>query len=165
MKTFAGREFVNRDCKDLFRKFKILFRLKTGQNKANFSEAAIWYIKRKLYFYMRNSLTQSWSDQLQKVVDGLNATPLKKLGYLAPKDIVNESSSVEVDNALKLHQLPIPKEPTYNEKFQNQESYQKEATKKSSMLKAGDYVMLDMKQTFLDKAYDLAVKNHMKNIK
>ena len=68
---------------------------------------------------MRSSLSHNWVAALPKVIRSLNATPLKKLGFLTPESITNEESSVFVDEALKKNHLDIPKEPKFTEQLQN----------------------------------------------
>jgi hypothetical protein len=84
---------------------------------------------------------------------------LKKLGFLRPKDIQDESSSVLVDNALKTQHLPIPKDVTFDQQNRNQQEYEA----KKGVLQKGMYVMLIAKETPFDKSFDIAVsfgQNH-----
>ncbi|MBM3939083.1 MAG: transposase family protein, partial [Sphingomonadales bacterium] len=75
IQTDSGQEFKGKACQDLFKKFKVLFRTKRPPNKANFAEAAIFRVKRKLYMYLRSSLKQNWASYIQGVVQGLNLIP------------------------------------------------------------------------------------------
>lgn len=87
---------------------------------------------------------------------------LKKLGFLRPEDIKDESSSVLVDKALKSHDLKIPKDTTFDQQAQNQREYEA----KKGVLQKGMYVMLLAKETPFDKSFDIAVsacQNHKIN--
>ena len=46
---------------------------------------------------MRSSLSHNWVSALPKIVKALNATPLKKLGFLSPDSVTSEESSVFID--------------------------------------------------------------------
>lgn len=113
----------------------------------------VWLLKRKLYQYLRHNLTHHWVDAIQIIAKSLNSIPLKKLGFLTPNDINSEASSVLVDNALKKHNLPIPKDVTFQDQQKNQQKY----VQSKNPLQKGVYVMLTSKETPFDKSFDLQV--------
>ena len=99
-----------------------------------------------------------FKEYLPKVVRSLNATPLKKLGFLTPESITNEESSVFVDEALKRNHLDIPKEPKFTEQLQNQKAYEQKSQTDNKLLKKEDYVFVNLKSSGgFDKGYDVLV--------
>ena len=50
-------------------------------------------------------MKHTWVSFLPKVVESLNNTPLKRLGWLTPNSIHNEASSVLVRNEKKKHNI------------------------------------------------------------
>ena len=122
------------------------------------AEFSIFQVKKVLYRYMRSSLSHNWVAAIPKVVHSLNATPLKKLGYLTPASITSEESSVFVDEALKKNHLDIPKEPTFTEQLENQKTYDEKSQTSAKLLKKHDYVFVDLKSSgAFDKGYDILV--------
>lgn len=108
-----------------------------------------------MYIFLQSHLTQEWPKYIDQIVQGINAIPLKRLGFLAPKDIINEASSVIVDENLKKHNLHIPTEPTYKKQAENQKLYKKEATKNEKLIDRGDYVYLKQKEESFGKSFDI----------
>ena len=106
---------------------------------------------------MRSSLSHNWVSALPKIVKALNATPLKKLGFLSPDSITSEASSVFVDEALKKNNLEVSKEPTFTEQLNNEKEYDQKSMKNSKLLKKNDYVFVDLKSGSFDKGYDILV--------
>ena len=153
----SGPEFKNKTFKGLLKKEKVYFRLKRPPNKANFAEFSILQVKKLLYRYMRSSLSHNWVSALPKIVKALNATPLKKLGFLSPDSITSEASSVFVDEALKKNNLEVSKEPTFTEQLNNEKEYDQKSMKNSKLLKKNDYVFVDLKSGSFDKGYDILV--------
>ena len=96
-------------------------------------------------------MKHTWVAFLPKVVESLNNTPLKRLGYLTPNSIHNEASSVLVRNAKKKSNILEYKLPTYQEQKFNEENY-------SGELKKGDYVYLDFVEKLFDKSFDVSVR-------
>jgi len=155
LQTDNGSEFRNKECKALYRKYHILFRVKRPPNKSNFAEAAILRVKRKLYMFLRSSQSNRWTDYIEKVVDGINRIPLKRLGYLSPSEITNEASSVLVDEALKKANLPVIKEETYQNQMQNAKQYEDESKRNKNLLKSGDYVYRNFPDETFTKSFDI----------
>lgn len=153
IQTDKGTEFKNSYTNKLFKKLSIIHRTKRGLRKASLVESGIFRVKRKLYVFLRSHLKRNWSDYINLVVDSLNAIPLKKLGYLKPNQITNESSSIEVDKNLLANNLAIPKEPTYSEQKQNQVAYEKSANE--NLLRVGDYVYLRQYEPKFGKSFDI----------
>ena len=161
----AGSEFTNKIFRKQLKDNHILGRFKRPPNKASFAEFSILQVKKKIYRYMRSSLTHNWVSAMPKVVSSLNSTPTKKLGFLTPNSIINEASSSLVDAALKKHNLQIPKEPTYQEQIDNQQNYKLESEKNKKLLKKNDYVYVDFKSSgAFDKGYDILVSNKVSKI-
>ena len=150
-----GREFLGKSVRDLLKQDKIFIKFKYGRNKANFAEHGIQIVKRKLYLMLRGELSHQWESYLPKVTDGLNKTPLKRLGWLSPNAITNEVGSVAVNQARNKIGLSTNKEPSYEMKIKNQQNY-------TGDLKVGDYVYLDFDEKVFDKSFDVSVRNWRK---
>lgn len=158
LETDNGKEFTGSEPKALYKKLHLVFKTKRGLHKASFAEAAIKQVKRKLFMFLRKNLTKHWSSYIDLIVDGLNSIPLKRLGYLSPNLINDVTDSVKVNEQLKLHNLPIPKQPTYVEQRQNTEDYfQSLKYQNEKVLKVGDYVYIRLKKEPLTKSFDLQV--------
>ena len=154
----AGGEFKNKKFQTFLKKEKIYFRIKRPPKKASWAEFSILQVKKLLYKYMRSSLSHNWVSAVPKVVKSLNATPLKKLGYLTPDSITSEASSVFVDEALKKNNLEVLKEPTYQEQLKNQLNYKVQSEKNSKLLQKDDYVYINLKSSgAFDKGFDVLV--------
>ena len=113
---------------------------------------------------MRSSLSHNWVSALPKIVKALNATPLKKLGFLSPDSVTSEESSVFVDEALKRNNLEVLKEPTFQEQIRNQKEYDEQSKTNPKLLKKLDYVFVDLKSGSFDKGYDILVSWISQNI-
>ena len=154
----AGSEFKNKIFKKLLQENSIFVRFKRPPNKASFAEFSILQVKKQIYSYMRSSLTLKWVEVISKVVRSLNSTPLKKLGFLTPASITNEASSVFVDEALKKHNLEVPKDTTYQKQLENEKSYELQSENSEKLLKKNDFVYVDLKSSgAFDKGYDILV--------
>ena len=153
----AGSEFKNKIFRKVLNDHDIYVQFKRPPNKSSFAEFYILQVKKKIYRFMRTSLTQKWVDAIPKVVKSLNSTPIKKLGFLTPASVVNEASSVAVDEALKKNNLEVPTDPTYQEQAKNQASYDSESLKSEKLLKKHDFVFVDLKSSAFDKGYDILV--------
>jgi hypothetical protein len=151
LQSDRGKEFIG--CKKLFNKRKIVFRPKFGKNKANFSEWAIFVIKKKLYMLMRGILSQNWVQFLPKVVQQFNHTPQLKLGNIAPEDILSPADSARVFDARKKSEITVFHEPNFKQQFQNQIDYESDLKN----LQVGDFVFLTLEEKLFDKSYDVKV--------
>jgi len=87
---------------------------------------------------------------LEIVTNSYNNTPIQRLGWLKPNDIVSPASSVQVDEAKRQHHIPILKEPTYKEQQENTNNY-------AGDLKVNDYVYKDFDSKLFDKSFDVSV--------
>lgn len=114
------------------------------------AENYILIVKKKLYMLLRGILSQDWPKYLQTVVNHLNNTPLKRLGWLQPKDINSETDSVYVDQAKGHFGVPLLKEPTYSEQEKNLKNF-------SGDIKVSDYVYKQFDSTLFDKSFDVSV--------
>ena len=146
-----GREFVNRSFAKFLQENKIFASYKRGKNKASFAEYGILLVKRKLYLLLRSQMKHTWVTFLPKVVDSLNNTPLKRLGWLTPNSIHDEASSVFVDQAKSKNNISTEKLPTYSEQQENQQNYDGD-------LKKDDYVYLDFDENVFGKSFDVSVR-------
>lgn len=99
---------------------------------------------------LRGILSQDWTKYLQGVVNDLNSTPLKRLGWLKPNDINSEIDSVYVDEAKGHFNIPVFKEPTYTEQQKSIKSY-------SGDIHVNDYVYKQFDSTVFDKSFDVSV--------
>ena len=149
-----GKEFLG-EVKKLLKKEKIVLKFKYGKNKSAIIEHYIFLLKRRLYQLLRGTLSKNWPSRIQQICDDFNNTPLKRLGWLKPSDINSSADSIKVFEAKKVHNIPILKEPSFQQQKVNQKSY--ELNKRNSV-QEGSYVLLDFKETPLfDKAFDTSV--------
>ena len=153
LESDRGTEFVSSQVKQLYKRFKIYYKSKFGKNKASFAERYIYIVKRKLYMLLRSQLSENWVKYLPIVVDGLNKTPIKKLGYLMPNSIGSESDSVVVDFRKKSNNLP--KLPTFSIQETNKNIYQRN----KSHLQPGDFCYKFYDEKLFDKKYNISVRN------
>ena len=123
IQTDRGKEFLG-PCKKLFKENHILYQTKFGKNKANFAENYIRIVKKKLYMMLRGILNQNWVKYLSIVVDSLNKTPIKKLGWLQPIMINSEKDSVKVLAAQKKEHIEPFSEPNFHLQRKNQQNYE-----------------------------------------
>jgi len=154
LESDRGREFVNKFVKSIYKKYKIYYKSKFGKNKAVYAERYIFLVKRRLYMLLRSKLSENWVKYLPIVVKSLNDLPLKKLGFLKPKDIINEASTVAVTEAKKLELIPTFKQPTFDE----QKIRFSEDLFDTKTLKIGDYVYKQFDSKLFDKKYNIAVR-------
>ena len=146
-----GTEFIGN--KALFKKYQIRFTTKHLTHKASFSEQAIYLVKRKLYRLMRQNLDDKWPNYLQVVVDGLNETPRKKLGFIAPAEINSLADGAKVFEARQELGIKVYKEPDYKTQNANQDFYEQGLSK----FQVGTFVYLDNKVTNFTKSFDTQV--------
>lgn len=154
LESDQGSEFKNKSAKALFKEHNIFFKYKFGKNKAAYVERYIFLVKKKLFMLLRSELSENWVKYIKLVVNSMNKTPIKKLGYLAPNDISSERDSVSVD--IRKRELNISSEsyPTFEEQNQLSASYQ-DTTKN---LKKGDYVYKQYNEKLFDKKYNVSVR-------
>lgn len=74
--------FISKVFKEYLQQKKIVFRLKSGKNKAAIAENYILILKRKLYMQLRGTLDNKWVSALPIVTRALNNTPIKRLGIV-----------------------------------------------------------------------------------
>lgn len=147
-----GTEFKGA-TKEIFKKHKILFKIKQGRNKANFAENGILIVKRRLYKLLRGTLSQDWIKNLAKVTVDYNNTPLKHLGYLTPNSITSEFDSINVQNSKEKYNQTIYTEPSYKNQRKNQLNY----NLNPKNLKEGDFVYINFPEKQFDKSFDTQV--------
>jgi hypothetical protein len=153
IQTDRGKEFLG-PCKKLFEEKHIYYKTKFGKNKANFAENYIRIVKKKLYMLLRGILNQNWVKYLSIVVDSLNKTPIKKLGWLQPDMINSEKDSVKIQTAQKINKKSTFREPPFEIQRQNQQNYEDD----KKLLQIKDYVYLDYNEKMFDKSFDVAVR-------
>jgi len=147
IETDEGGEFVG--LKPFFKKEKILFNIKTGTNKANFAEHAIYLIKKRLYMIMMSKISTDWPTFLPSVVDALNQKPLKTLGGFSPSEINSELDDAKVHNAQKRNHVQPFEETDWREQAKSQQDY----TKSNNPLQVGQHVYVDKKVEVFDKSF------------
>lgn len=151
LQTDKGGEFLG--CKKFFKEKQIVFKTKTGNNKASFAENFIFQMKKRLYMMLRGNLTHNWVKYLSIIVTQYNNTPNKKLGGLSPNQIHSEYDSVLVEERLKLKNITPFKEPNFHEQIANEEQYKKVANN----IQINDYVYLSRQENQFSKSYDTKV--------
>ena len=145
-----AKEFLSQAVKRFLKQNKTFLSLKYGKNKASFAEYGILLVKKKLYLMLRSQLSHKWVHFLPNVVDSLNNTPLKRLGWLTPNSINNEASSVFVKEAQAKNNVLPTKTPTYLEMQSGEKNYKGD-------LKVNDYVYVDFDEKLFDKSFDVSV--------
>ena len=99
---------------------------------------------------LRSQLSENWVNYLPIVVDGLNKTPIKKLGYLMPNSIRSESDSVQID----LRKLEKSKKlPTFSIQEKNKSLHEQD----KSLLQPGDFCYKFYDEKLFDKKYNISV--------
>ena len=99
---------------------------------------------------LRGTLDRDWVSQLQNVISSLNDTPIKRLGWLKPRDIKSEIDSVSVEKAKASSGVQTFKEPTYSDQTTNKKDY-------SGDLHVSDYVYKQFDSKLFDKSFDVSV--------
>ena len=103
---------------------------------------------------LRGTLSRNWPAHIQQICDDFNNTPIKRLGWLKPAEINSLADSIKVTEAKKAHNIPILKEPSFEEQQVNQKNYELNKTN----IQEGSYILLDFKETPLfDKSFDTSV--------
>jgi hypothetical protein len=151
LETDRGSEFIG--CRSFFKEKKIVFKTKTGNNKASWAENYIFQTKKRLYMMLRGNLTQNWVKYLPIIVEQHNNSPNEKLGGLTPNSIHSEYDSVLVNQRLKKTKKEIYQEPTYQEQISNKKIYENN----TNNIQANDYVYLSTKEDQFSKSYDTKV--------
>ena len=101
---------------------------------------------------LRGTFSHDWLSELETVVNSMNVTPIKKLGFLSPSEVYNQLDSLKVKYFKKLHHIPSFSEGSYKEQLENQENY-----KQTTDLRISDYVYIDFNEHLFDKSYDVSV--------
>lgn len=159
IQTDAGGEFKGNQ--KFFKENHILFKVKTGtKNKANYSEAGIYLVKKRLFMLMRSKLTTFWSKYLPDVVKALNERPLKRLGYLRPSDVSSPLDAVKVQEARRNHNIKVYEEPDWRTQEKNQKAYESDS---KNVFQKGTFVYADDPQRPFKKSfhYQVRPKNYL----
>jgi hypothetical protein len=154
LQTDKGGEFIG--CRQFFKEKKIVFKTKTGNNKASYAENFIYQMKKRLYMMLRGNLTRNWVKYLPIIVNQYNNTPNDKLGGLTPNHIHSEFDSVLVTQLLrKKHIVP------YQEKnFHEQIKAEKAFTNDKKNIQINDYVYISTQENQFSKSYDTKEKQN-----
>ena len=148
-------EFLGKSCQQLFKENQIVYKTKIGQNKAFIAEHYIYLVKKYLYMTLRGTLNQNWVEVLEKIVNDMNNTPIKRLGFLRPNQIHSEIDSVFVKNAQNNIKLNIYKEPSWKSQFENVKNYESDFSK----IQIGNYVYRDIDEKIFDKSFNVSVNS------
>lgn len=149
--TDQGKEFIS--LKSFFAEKGILLTLKTGKNKANFSEYGIYLVKKRLFMLLRSKLSKNWPKYLQDITNALNQRHLSRIGNLQPQSVNSFLDDVKVQEALKTKPSDLPPEPSWQEQEKNTQNYESS----SNPFKIGSYVFLDEKQSVFNKSFHIQV--------
>jgi hypothetical protein len=153
LETDKGGEFVG--CRKFFKEQKIVFRTKTGNNKASYAENFIFQMKKRLFMMLRGNLSQNWVKYLPIIVDQHNNMPNKKLGGLTPNNIHSEYDSVIVAAKLNEKNIVPFKEPSFHEQM----SAEKDYIRIKNNIQVNDFVYVSSKEDQFSKSYDTKVTN------
>lgn len=140
--------------KVFFNQAGILTSLKTGSNKANFSEFGIFLVKKRLFQCLRAKLSDDWPHYLPFIVSALNQRKLKKLGYLSPADINSSLDNVKVQAALKSNKIMTYSQPDWRTQEKNQLDYEKS----NAEFQVGKFVYKDDPARVFSKSFHTQVK-------
>ncbi len=105
-------------------------------------------VKRRLYRLCRVLLTNNWPKYLKTVVQALNNTPNKAIGFLKPSEIKSPLDDPKIDAV-----VGVPEDITFQDQIRNQESYESE----TKNLQIGDHVFMDFPPATLQKSFDSPV--------
>lgn len=150
LSTDQGTEFIG--CHEFFKSQKTYFSIKRGKNKASFSEAAIFKLKRKLFQYMRYNHVDNWVKPLPTITANINKMANPAIGGLVPVDVRARIFDPVVAEARSKSGNPVTN-PSYVDAMANQEKYEKDKSK----LQVGDYVYADKSKSQFNKSYDVQV--------
>jgi hypothetical protein len=151
LQTDKGGEFIG--CRRFFKEKKIVFRTKTGNNKASYAENFIFQIKKRLFMMLRGNLSQNWVEFLPTIVSQYNNSPNKKLGGLKPNNIHSEFDSVLVSERLREKNIQTYKEKSFHDQITAEEAYQKQ----KNNIQVNDFVYVSFKEDQFSKSYDTKV--------
>jgi hypothetical protein len=151
LETDRGSEFIG--CRNFFKENKIVFKTKTGNNKASYAESFIFQVKKRLFMMMRGNLTQNWVKYLPLIVEQHNNTPNEKLGGLTPNNIHSEYDSALVAERLQKQNKQSYHEPSFQTQISNMELYKTNPNN----IQENDYVYLSSKEDQFSKSYDTKV--------
>jgi hypothetical protein len=100
---------------------------------------------------LRQSLSENWVKYVKYVVDAMNNSPMRSLGFLSPSQI----SSPAMEPYARKAMMPYRHgpEPSFVEQIKNREDY---VALKGALVK-GEYVMLNFKEASFFTSYDTQV--------
>ena len=153
LETDKGSEFISQA--EWFKERNIVYVKKVGIHKASAAEHCIFLVKRKLYLILQSEQTKNWPKYLKTVAKHLNETPVPKLGDVRPIDINSFLDDYKIREAQKEHFVTPVTAPTFKERRQNEKKYNSAV----NVLKLGDLVYLDQKETAFTKQYNKKVSN------
>jgi hypothetical protein len=154
LETDQGSEFTSQA--NWFKEKKIVFKKKIGIHKASEAEHSIFLCKRKLYLILQSEQTNNWPKYIKSVVQHLNEAHVKKLGGVSPIKINSFLDDYKIRDAQLANSVTPVTGPTIMERRENEKIYKDEI----NVLKLGDLVYLDEKETAFTKQYKRKVSSN-----
>jgi hypothetical protein len=154
LETDQGSEFTSQA--NWFKEKKIVFKKKIGIHKASEAEHSIFLCKRKLYLILQSEQTNNWPKYIKSVVQHLNEAHVKKLGGVSPIEINSFLDDYKIRDAQLANSVTPVTGPTIMERRENEKIYKDEI----NVLKLGDLVYLDEKETAFTKQYKRKVSSN-----
>lgn len=137
-----GSEFIY--AKDALAKLGVRLYVLQGDHKAFQAERRLRDVKFRVYRAARSKFSNKWELYLQKLVDGINATPTSALRGLTPASVNSPYSD------------PVVRAARRQTREAKESSSGKKPKKSSTVYKEGDYVYPDLKaMVFDDRAFHL----------
>ena len=137
IQTDKGREFFNKNVKNLFKKFSIHhFTSENYDIKASVVERFNRTLQVKLYRWFTKTKTFNWVTVIQSMVDGYNDTTHSSIG-MPPKEVNNKNQ-----------------EQVWHKLYTSQSIIAKHSRKKKEQLKIGDVVRISKYKHVFSKGYE-----------
>ena len=93
MRCDRGSEFVNRNFKNLLKRWKIKLTITENEKKSNFAERALMTVKTRLTRLMSGRNTFKWADELENVIYSYNRTFHRSIGK-SPVEVNEEHQAI-----------------------------------------------------------------------
>lgn len=134
--TDKGKEFLNKNVQDLFRKFNIIHFTSKNEVKCSIVERFNRTLKSKMWKYFTSKGTTKWLDKLNLFIESYNKSTHSSTGF-KPIDINRDNAFIVFRNLYGF--------PNYREML-------KSANKRSSV-NVGDQVRIPYKTEVFEKSY------------